>query len=303
MPLNLNAPIMTGSGHNRGMETETSAQRRASLPRLIEEIAAIWALKVEPPFPALSWNYAVPATRLGGERVAIKICLPDCDYESEAAALALYDGRGAVRLLALDRDRRAMLLERAEPGESIRSLPDDASTHIAAETMRLLWRPAPPDGPLQRLEGWFDGFAKHRHRFGGSGPIEPNLFDRGERLFAELLASQSAPVVLHGDFHHENLLSSGQVGWIAIDPKGVVGEPAYEPANWLRNPRGIQRRPGLPRILSRRLDQFAEILEIDRIRIRDWGVVQIVLSACWFLEDDDPSWRSDVAIAELLLSL
>jgi len=58
-------------------------------------------------------------------------------YPSEAAALALYDGRGAVRLIDIDHGHRALLLERAEPGEWIRSLPDEEATRIAAETMKL----------------------------------------------------------------------------------------------------------------------------------------------------------------------
>lgn len=292
---------MTGSGDNRGVVEQARAQWRADLPRLIEEISANWRLTVEPPFPALSWNYAAPASR-DGEQFALKVCLPDYPYRSEAAALALYDGDGAVQLIEVDHARRAMLLERAIPGESIISLPDEESTRIAAETMRKLWRPAPPGGPFETLEGWFKGFAKHRQRFGGSGPIDPSLFDRGERLFADLLASQDERVVLHGDFHHENLLSSRR-GWLAIDSKGVIGEPAYEPANWIRNPRGIQQRPNLREVVARRVDQFAEILEIDRARIRDWAIAQLMLSACWFLEDDSLGWRSDVAIAELLLDL
>ena len=278
-------------------------QWRADLPRLIKEISANWSLAVEPPFPALSWNYAAPASR-DGQQFALKVCLPDYDFMSEAAALALYDGRGAVRLIDVDPLRHAMLLERALPGASIRALPDEESTRIAAETMKLMWRPASANGPFQRLEDWFEGFAKHRRRFGGSGPIESCLFERGERLFAELLASQANLVVLHGDFHHENLLSSGQTGWVAIDPKGVIGEPAYEPANWLRNPRDIQeRRHELREITARRLDQFSEILEIERSRIRDWGIAQLMLSACWFLESDDPGWQSDAAIAELLTQM
>jgi streptomycin 6-kinase len=292
---------MTAAVDNRGMVEQERIGWRADLPRLLEEIAANWRLTIGPPFPALSWNYAAPASR-DGEQLALKVCLPGYPYQSEAAAMTLYDGKGVVRLIEVDHARRALLLERALPGASIRSLPDEESTQIAAETMRTLWRPARNDGPFETLEGWFGGFAKHRQRFGGSGLIDSVLFERGERLFADLLASQEERVVLHGDFHHENLLSSAR-GWLAIDAKGVIGEPAYEPANWIRNPRGIQEWPNLRQVTARRLDQFAEILGIDRARIRDWAIAQLMLSACWFLEDDSPGWRSDVAIVELLLDL
>jgi streptomycin 6-kinase len=284
------------------MDAAARAQWRSTWPEIIGAIAENWSLRVEPPFPNISFNFAAPAVRANGTRCVLKVCLPDHEFDSEVAALTVYDGRGAVRLLDVDRERRAMLLERAKPGAPILSLPDEESTRIAAEIMKRLWRPVPTGAPLQTLSIWGEGFQDHRERFNGAGPIDAELFQHGDRLFRELLASQAKPVVLHGDLHHYNLLSSGD-GWIAIDPKGVIGEPAYEPANWLRNPYGLERWPDLGAALARRIDMFSEILEIERARIRDWAVAQTVLSACWCLEDDDPHWRIDIRIAEVLRAI
>ncbi len=282
------------------MTTTTRAQWKTTWLQLVDEIAANWAIEVGSPFPVLSFNFAAPATRAGGEPCVLKVCLPDHEFDAEISALTVYDGRGAVRLFEVDRKRRAMLLERAVPGVSIASLPDEESTKIAAEAMKRLWRPVHADLPFQSLAVWSKAFPRYRVRFGASVPLDVDLFEHGEHLFAELLAGQGELVVLHGDLRHYNLLSSEAGRWIAIDPKGVIGERAYEPANWLRNPIGVDHWPDLAQVLSRRIDQFSDLLEIERARIRDWGVAQTVLSACWCLEDDDPHWKTMVSIAEVL---
>src|SRR5438067_1309862 len=71
---------------------------------------------------------------------------------------------------------------------------------------------------------------------GAAGRVRGALGGQAEAIFAALLATQVAPVLLHGDLHHENILAAARQPWLAIDPKGVVGEPAYEAGALLRNP-------------------------------------------------------------------
>jgi streptomycin 6-kinase len=82
-------------------------------------------------------------------------------------------------------------------------------------------------------------------------------------LYAELLPSQEAQVVLHGDLHHYNILSSGDQ-WKAIDPKGVIGEPVYETGALLRNPFGLLDRPNPLKLTERRIAILSELLGFDR---------------------------------------
>ncbi len=130
--------------------------------------------------------------------------------------------------------------------------------------------------------------------------------ERAEGLFAELLPSSTAPVVLHGDLHHDNLLDVGGRGWLAIDPKGVVGEPAYEVGALLRNPeRRLVGEGDLRRLLERRVDLLAERLELDRRRVVGWGMAQAVLSAWWSVEDGEGEAPPPLtlAVAEALAAL
>jgi streptomycin 6-kinase len=107
----------------------------------------------------------------------------------------------------------------------------------------------------------------------------------GHRWFAELASSQRNARLLHGDLHHYNVLADSQRGWLAIDPKGVIGEPEYEIGAVLRNP---HERPDLfisASAIERRLTRFAKRLNLDLQRALAWGFAQAVLSAIWSIED------------------
>ena len=126
-----------------------------------------------------------------------------------------------------------------------------------------------------------------------------SLTGRAADQFAELCDSSGEEVVLHGDLHHFNVLRSGD-GWLAIDPKGVVGERAYEPGALLRNPwPGLLDEPDPTGVLRRRSAQLAETLNLDLERVRAWAYVQALLAAAWCVEDGfDPAFP--LAVAERL---
>ncbi len=275
------------------------------LPTTITTCARQWSLTVGEPFGTLSYNYVVSATRADGTAVILKLCVPDREYATETAMLRQCDGRGIEQPHDADATQGAMLLERLLPGTPLRTMTDDvAATAIAATVMQQLWQPVPPDHPFPTVADWGKGFARHRARFGGtSGPLPAWLFARGESLFAALVASQAAPVLLHGDLHHDNILAAARRPWLAIDPKGVVGEPAYETGAWLRNPPGLRAHPDAPRILARRIAQFAEILGFERERIRDWAVAQVVLAAVWSAEHNSSGATAWITHAELLAAI
>ncbi len=106
---------------------------------------------------------------------------------------------------------------------------------------------------------------------------------------------------LHGDLHHENTVAAQRRPWLAIDPKGVVGEPAYETGALLRNPvPQVASRPDLPRMQARRIALLSDLLGLDRERIKGWGIAQAVLAACWCVEEDDSAWEDFITCAEAL---
>ena len=279
------------------------------LPGLLEDCARRWSLTLAPPFPNLTFHYVAPAMRADGTEAVLKVGVPGPDLRREAAALRVFDGQGSVRLLESDTEAGLLLLERLRPGTVLTTLADeahdDAATTIAASVMRGLWRPAPPGHDFPTVADWGGGFARLRARFGGgTGPLPAAQVERAEALFAELLASSTASVLLHGDLHHDNILSAQRQPWLAIDPKGVVGEPAYEVGALLRNlwpDRHAHLNPA--RMLERRTHRLAEELELDPARVRDWAIAQVVLSAVWGVEDNDGGWEGASANTDLLAAI
>jgi streptomycin 6-kinase len=258
----------------------------AGLPALLADRAAAWSLTLGEPYP-LTYNYVTRATREDGRPAVLKLTPPAGELRLEAAALRHFDGAGAVRLLEADLDRGAALLERAEPGElltAVQERDDDEATRIAADVGLRLHRPAGED--LRTVEDWADAaFGWLRRRYGGgTGPLPAALLDRAEAEHAELVASSAPPVLLHGDLHHDNVLTSAR-GWLAIDPHGVLGEPAYEAAPLLRNPVGLGARPDLAAVLSRRVPILAEAYGVDEDRIRGWGRAHTAVSLIWSHQD------------------
>ena len=276
----------------------------AGLPGLIAACERRWQLRVLPPFE-LSYHYVAPAVQADGTAVVLKLGPPGDDMlEREIAVLRAYDGRGAARLIDADPGAIALLLERLTPGTTLAALADDdAATAVFADVMRALHRPAPPGVPLPTLAERYEALAEHRARFGGTtGPLPRALCEEAETLVAELLASAGAPVVLHGDLHHLNILRDGG-SWRAIDPHGLTGDPAAEVGPLLVNPPGVEAWPDARRITARRIALLAELLGYDRARIRGWGLAHAMLSACWSVEDHGSGWERAITCGEWIAAV
>lgn len=275
------------------------------LPSIIADCAERWSLTVMPPFEPLSYNYVAPVVRADGTDTVLKVGVPNAELLTEVEALWLFDGHGIVRLLEADADWGVLLLERLKPGTPLSSLSDDKqATSVATQVMRQLWKPVPSEHPFPTVGKWATGLERMRERFGGTGPLPSRLVEAAERLFAELISSMAEPVLLHGDLHHQNVLAAERQPWLALDPKGVVGEPAYEVGALLRNPMPQLLTESQPRrLLGRRADQLAEELGFDRERLVGWGLAQAVLAAWWSYEDHGHGWESWIACAEILAAL
>jgi streptomycin 6-kinase len=278
------------------------------LPVLVALCEQRWSLQIGAPLSQLSYNLVAPARREDGTELILKLGVPNRELTTEIHALRLFEGRGAVQLIDADPDLGVLLLEYLRPGTPLVQIGmsrDEEATSIAASVMRRLGRPAPQEHPLRSLADWTAGLAKLRPRFGGTtGPLPAHLVERAEAVLAELLGSMAEPVVLHGDLHHENILAAQRQPWLAIDPKGLVGEPAYEVGPLLLNPLPqLLEAADPPGIQARRVRQLAEELGFDRERIAGWGFVQAVLSAWWSIEDHGYGWEGAIACAEILEAL
>jgi streptomycin 6-kinase len=303
-----------------------------ALPDSIAEASARWELTDVQPVPALSYNFVAFAKSfsLEGKRgrdegvdVVLKMGVPNPEFLSEMEALRLFNGEGACNLIKADEEKYWMLLERLNPGLMLARLEDDEeATRIAAEVMKKIWRPVESDSLLSvsqehtlggtrapglqkfiRLTDWFDGLKRLRQLFnGGTGPFDEELVQRVERSVSDFFIENHNPVLMHGDFHHYNILSSER-GWLIIDPKGVIGPACYEVGPLLMNPWGeLINKANIQQITKRRIDILHEHLGFERERIREWALAHAVLSAWWGMEDNT-GWEYSLEVARMLVEL
>ena len=272
------------------------------LPDLLEQAASRWDLVLGDPF-LLSYNYVCAARRKDGTPVVLKVGVPNPELTSEINTLRLYAGQGACCLLEADAEKGMLLLERLQPGTMLVTLKDDdRATEIAAEVMKRIHRPAPQQGGFLSLAAWFGELRKLRPLFGGgTGPFPESSFATAEGLIRELFAEDRPQVLLHGDFHHYNILASER-GWLVIDPKGVAGPAEFEVGPLLTNP--YTYMPGEAEAIRRTQRRIAILsghLGFDPKRLRAWAICHSVLSSFWDMSPDGTGGEAARAWTEIFL--
>lgn len=225
------------------------------------------------------------------QAVVLKLVKQPGDEWHSGEILAAFNGNGFVRVY--EHAPGAVLLQRLRPGNSLANLSlhgrDEEATDIVAEVIEQMSARASSISPLElpkecaTVEDWARGF--DRYLATGDDQIPIDLVAPGQHVYSSLCGSQRQPRFLHGDLQHYNVLFDSNRGWLAIDPKGVVGEIEYEVGAVLRNP---FERPELflsrPTI-ERRLEQFTTRLDLNYERALAWSFAQAVLSAIWGFED------------------
>lgn len=242
-------------------------------PSTAELDNAVLRLGVRPdgtPFRSLS-SLVCPVTFRG--RSAFLKVSNEPEELAGARALEVWNGHGAVRLLA--RDGNAMLFERA--GRSLRSIVTDdavATQKLCAVADRLhRHSPRHLDG-FPSLRGWFSAL------FADTNP----RFDQARILADRLLRRPARPMLLHGDLHHENVLDGATRGWLAIDPKGIVGAREFDYCNIFTNWTAQQAVDNF----DSRLHIVATAANIAHADLLRWVAAWSALSGIWHLEDGEP---------------
>jgi len=209
-----------------------------------------------------------------------------------------WNGDGAARVIA--REGEALLLERATGPRLLTTMArgdeDDEATRILCTVGARLHatRSSPPPTSLVPLEYWFRQLWPTAATHGG-------LYAKSAKASRSLLNQPQEVGIVHGDLHHANVLDFGARGWLAIDPKGLLGERGYDFPHIIMNP-DIETASA-PGRLGRRVAVISEAAAIDPRRLLTWIVAYAGLSASWTLADGDDPWRAltigEIAAAEL----
>ncbi|HEY3798923.1 MAG TPA: aminoglycoside phosphotransferase family protein [Caulobacteraceae bacterium] len=235
------------------------------------------------PYPGTG---AVAFVRRGDQPLVLKVLPEGADEARSGAVLTHWNGEGAVRLI--EQAPGAVLIERAIPGDDLSDLSragrDDEATEALCEVMAKLNRPPPVRGGYRRVEDWGQGFVRLRGN-GLSAGLDGALIDLAGATFHDLRASQGSAILLHGDLQHYNVVRDAARGWLAIDPKGVLGEAAYETGAMLRNPIANPEIFTDPAVMARRVAIICERLGHDRERVLGWCFSQWMLAILWAIGD------------------
>jgi streptomycin 6-kinase len=255
---------------------DIGTQWLADLPRHVATLEEEWGFRVGPGLDhggAVSW--VAPVERSDGSQAILKIGLPSGEARFEGQALRFLDGRGAVRLLRASDDGFSLLLERCLPGTDLWSLSEAEGNAVASRMLARLWREPDPSAPFMSLADYVATWWERLPRLTAGAEYDAELVTAAMARERELTAGQPRHVLLHGDFHPGNILAAEREPWLFIDPKPLVGEPAYDLAQLLYNrARFLIQSDDATVQLRRQIERFATDLGLDPARIAGWAFVK-----------------------------
>lgn len=270
-----------------------------SIPALVARAEERWGLVLGKPFETGMAAWTAPATTPTRDDVVLKLSYPHPEARNEAAALRAWDGSGAVELLDADADDWALLLRRVQPGSTLRDaqLPTEDHLAVGADLLRRMATVSvPAGGPFQDLQEVAGGLATiaaeriDRLLPTAPFPVDAGLCRRAVDLLRALPGDAERNGLAHGDLNPGNILCAkeglrgsegGGVGWLAIDPKPVHGDLAWDPwplltqvGDWTTTvPSGAE--------LARRTRLVGDVTGLDAARVGAWAVARSVESALW----------------------
>lgn len=266
------------------------------LPEVIDILADQWTLTALLPVSNMSWNYVATGTRNGDQPVVLKIGPTLRGSLAEYAALKHFGGQGAIHVLDLDKKYHALLLERARPGLLLK----DCNRMLLAEKMdcyasvvrKLAQRHLHKGYDFEHVRYWLRVIDQL-----SDAHFENAWIIKAKKLRNALLNAMDTQYLCHGDLHLENIIQH-QSQWLAIDPKGIVGDRAFEAAAFdlIDKNDAYLLQDDCTKILAERANLLAQKLEIEQDKLFGWIFLRIILSAQWLIEDNgNPDWMLTLA--------
>ncbi len=233
---------------------------------MLRDLEERWSLSLGTAFDGDegSCAWVAPVTTADGTSAVLKLGMPHMEGTHEIDGLRFWDGDPTVRLLNGDDKLGAMLLERCEPGTTLRILPEAEQDIVIAGLLRRLWRLPPAREPFRPLSEMIASWSNETLRRAEAW-ADSALVSEGLRLFKELTESAPAEVLLATDLHAGNALRAQREPWLVIDPKPFIGDPAYDATQHLFNCQARLRSNA-----DETIRRFSDLLGLDYRRVRLW---------------------------------
>lgn len=285
----------------RGIYGEEGDVWLQGLEARIEALSSLWQFRFLRPMADLSYNFVGLVERKAPLKLAVLKMAPQSSPLKREIQWLTGVTKGTPEVYAKEEKLNAFLMEYLEPGYSLKKLvqegDDDTATRIICQTIRTIHSQQPGKSGFPHLADCLKDFSfLHGH-------FNHKLLGQAESWFKDLTLERADDVLLHGDLHHDNILSCG-TSWKAIDPHGYIGDPVAEVGVLFRNPVGcFPSHHPLSQVIDRRLRIMGEELPFDSQKIRQWAFCLTVLSAAWSLEDRGEVPALEAAVADALFSL
>ena len=240
------------------------------LPNAITDLKQRWSLTLSPPFEEeASCSWVAPCFRQDGTPAVLKLGLPHMEAENEIDGLLFWDGNPTVFVLEADLELNAILLERCEPGVTLREQPENEQDQVIARLLKRLWRALPEVHPFRPLSEMIAAWVKESAEQADCLP-DAGLAKEGLRIFEVLLNDAPSDVLLATDLHAGNVLRAQREPWLVIDPKPFYGDSTYDATQHLLNCK--ERLHSKP---STTIGRFADLLGVDPERVRLWTFARL----------------------------
>ena len=240
-----------------------------NLPAMLEELTHRWLLRTGPPFDHanVSCSWVATAVRADGTWAVLKFGMPHMEGAHEIQGLRFWNGDPTVQLLEADDDLGAMLLERCQPGDMLRSETELKQDVVIATLLKRLWRrPAPPDKPhrFRHLSEMLDSWCNETRAQAPHWP-DSGLVSEGLRLLHALAKPSPTDKLLVTDLHAGNVLRAEREPWLVIDPKPFIGDVAFDVVQHLHTCEARLRADPIGMV-----KRLADLAEVDEERLQLW---------------------------------
>lgn len=261
------------------------------IPKIIKKYELEWGIKSLGAFPELSLNYVEKIKTQNGQDGVLKIAFPnDPVFAAELRTLKIYNGEGAVKVLKQNVEDAVFLMERCLPGDPLYSLnSEEKEIEVFSKVCKKIRKKVPAGLSFQKLseeeryfKWYFDNPKKSKTQ------LSEDLVKKAYQIFKQLIKTQTEVYLLHSDLHHDNIIKS-QRGWLAIDPKGLVGEKEFEAGAFIINPgKRFKENADLitENFFAKRIELISKTSGLKQQRVADWAFVKVILAIIWSIQDN-----------------
>lgn len=268
----------------------------SSLGEIVKSLQDEWKLRNLECVGNMTYHYVAKAFDDKDVPVVLKVGCSDQLIQNEASFLNHISGAGAVRLLQKHQKYRALLLQQAIPGTTLKVLYPKQSQYVMDHYLDVVTKlhsgSKTPVWTVKHIADWLKALD-----LADPDKFPKGMLEQAVSLRDEMLSTAQTLKLLHGDLHLDNILMNGDE-WLAIDPQGVLGEPEFEVAAFDFIDNGELGKAKSPDFTAR-IEQLANKADLSFDRIRNWTYIRLVLSAAWSLEDNGDPSRA-IALAQLM---